>query len=258
MMPLPAREAVVVVLPMRRIITALICSLALLVALYTPHAQAQAMDEDSTAGADAVAWGVTAFEVSTGVVLYSLLSRRARVPVWQHVTLSYTPIFAGVGVGLLAYYSGWNGDAGRATHGALWGGIGGAALGSALDGYIARRGLRLGQWAYTFGFTGAVAAAWLGATQVDPRTESALFLGVPGAAAVGGLFVGGITALIMSLNRKEQLGFQILGLAVASGVTIGLLASTLSNPSLDEPVSAALRGPAHLPRPIMLTVPFTW
>ena len=245
-------------LDMRRAIIVFVFPLATLVTLNEPHALAQSGEENGTAVHDAFAWGFTAFEMSTGVVLYSQLNRRGRVPVWQHVALSYAPIVTGVGVGFLSHYSGWNGDAGRATHGAFWGGIGGIALGSALDGYIARRGLRFGQWAYTFGFTGAVAAAWLGATQIDPETETALFMAVPATAAIGGFAIGGVTALILSFNRRQRLGFRILGLSVAGGVAIGLLASSLSNPSPDEPVPGDVRGPVQLPRPIMLSVPFSW
>lgn len=241
-----------------RSVAALICTIALLSSVGAQPALAQDGSDDEHAVADAFAWGFTGFEVAIGGGLYYLLSRKRSVPPWQHVAISLAPIAVGVGVGALAYQGRWNGEAGRATHGAIWGGIGGIALGSVIDGYIARSRLRIGQWAYTFGFTGAVAAAWLGATQVDPGTELPMWLGAPVMGMTGGMVLGGVTALILSMNRKERLGLRILGLSISSGIAIGLLASSLSNPTPADSGQVAGRGLTGLPQPFMLTVPFTF
>ena len=243
---------------MPRSVAALICTIALLSSVGARPALAQEGSDDEHAVADAFAWGFTGFEVAIGGGLYYLLSRKRRVPPWQHVAISLAPMAVGIGVGALAYQGRWNGEAGRATHGAIWGGIGGIALGSAIDGYIARRGLRIGQWAYTLGFTGAVAAAWLGATQVDPETELPIWLGAPVMGMAAGGILGGITALILSMNRRERLGLRILSLTLPTGIAIGLLAGSLSNPTPANAGQLAGRGLTGLPQPVMLTVPFTF
>lgn len=247
---------------MSRSVTVIGPTLALLALLYPSDARAQ--ESDGNAAADAITWGYIGFEVTTATVAYRLFSRGGQVPTWQHVTLSLSPIVAGIGVGVLSDATGWNGDAGRATHGALWGALGGVLLGSALDGYLADRTLRMGSWAYTLGFTGAIGAAWLGATQVNPDTETPLWLALPGGVAFGGVIVGGLAALIMSQNgRHRRLGYRIWAMSVAAGVTAGLLIGSLSNPTTSDERSAELpvddvAGRQNLPRSFMLTVPFTW
>lgn len=200
-----------------------------------------------TAVADAITWGFTTMELATGGAMLYTFTRGEPLPAWQHVTLASVPMVLGVGAGFLAHQGGWNGAAGRAVHGSLWGGFAGYMLGSVIDGAGEVEALERGPWTYALTAVGVGAAAWLGATQVDPATETPLWLGIPGGVAAGSLAVGGGIAVAMAYGGARRRGIQVLAVLTSTAVVGGLLLGSLVNPSPDGGSPA----PAT---PVMITI----
>jgi hypothetical protein len=193
------------------------------------------------------AYGAVALEYGMFGVFYGNFNN-----VWSSkgpaLALNFTPMVLGPGAAIAAHYGNFDHRPAHALHGAGWFGVEGFLIGALIDGRAKEWGLKAGPWAWTLGAIGAVGGGVLGATVVDGKSESAVFLGAaPVGFAAGGLFLGGLLVLIGQIDGDAAPGQFATGALV--GVTLGLGVSTfLAVRGVDDTapsrVRPAITGPA--------------
>jgi hypothetical protein len=171
----------------------------------------------------AVVWGGTALELSMAGV-FALNFGTDLVP--NHgpgMIVNFTPLVIAPTVAFGARHV--EPTAPLVVHGAAWLATDLFLVGTLIDGRGERRRMKVGTAAWTLGAAGAVAGGLLAATEVDPGTETAIFMGAPPAGfAAGGIVLGGLLVLIGGIDG-DKAGSQFATGAIA-GLSIGLGAAT--------------------------------
>jgi len=186
-------------------------------------APGRAHAEKSTEGA--LAWGLLTTEASTAGVFALNFGVRGWPNHGPALALNFAPMVLGPGAGFGAYYAELDPRPAYAIHGAGAMGFDLFLVGGLIDGRADKDGFRVGTAAWTLGAAGAAFGAWIGASEIDNADEGAAFYAAPaGGFVVGGLIIGGISALVTHDSDKAMRGF-IMGAAI--GLALGLGGSTV-------------------------------
>lgn len=201
-----------------------------------------------TARADvdgSIAWAFAGMEYSGATALTLAMRRELRFEAGTTFLVTAVP-FAGAAVGAVG--AAWL-DVGprsaNAAHGALWGGLVGAAFGAVLDGRTTSDGAAFGRASIATATIGALGGAAAGARLPDDR-----FAGPWLAAPIGGAFAGLIVGTIAVFVSPHERQGRTLMLAGGIGGLLGLVGGALGTLA----VSADIEPTARRAPPVMFRI----
>ena len=194
-------------------------------------------------------------EVGTALAMTHMLAAQPRqFSAGQVLVHTAVPIVTSIGATVAAIKLDAGPRLGNATHGAIWGALGGAALGLVIDGRDEHDGAKAGLATKILAGLGGATFGTLGALLPDDRVQP-IFLGGPIVAGAGTLVIGTVAIFAATPDRPGR----ILGIAGAATIlgalTVGTIAAFAADPVTIEPAreGRADRTRARRRAPVMLS-----